>query len=203
VRDVNLLASLSGECPDVQRVSLERDLSADASDRERGLLLLGDGDAIELGDAAAEAWLDELRDDGRRLPVVVTAVAERARAIESGHSDVPATARARARSGRWVLVRGSVVGRRPDALTAITLEPVRAPALAELIAEAFGLTSRERHVTLLVAQGLSTAEIAARLYLSTYTVQDHLKAIFEKLDVSSRGQLVAKLFIDHSQVGRA
>jgi DNA-binding CsgD family transcriptional regulator len=53
-------------------------------------------------------------------------------------------------------------------------------------------------VTQLVAQGLRTAEIAAQLYLSTYTVQDHLTAIFEKLDVSSRGQLVARLFVDHS-----
>ena len=48
-------------------------------------------------------------------------------------------------------------------------------------------------MTELVAHGLPTAAIAARLYLSTYTVQDHLKAIFEKLDVSSRGALVARL----------
>jgi DNA-binding CsgD family transcriptional regulator len=203
VRDVDLLASLSGGCPEVQRVTLERDLSAGAVDRERGLLLLDDDDGIELTDAAAEAWLDELRDDGRRAPVVVKAVAARARAIESGHSDVPATARARARSGRWILVRASVLGTGSDARTAVTLEPVRAPGLAELIADAYGLTARERHVTELVAQGLPNAAIAGRLYLSPYTVQDHLKAIFEKLEVSSRGQLVARLFVDHSRVGRA
>jgi DNA-binding NarL/FixJ family response regulator len=52
---------------------------------------------------------------------------------------------------------------------------------------------------MLVAEGLPNAAIAARLYLSTYTVQDHLKAIFEKLDVSNRGQLVARLFLDRSQ----
>ena len=53
-------------------------------------------------------------------------------------------------------------------------------------------------MTELVGAGLPTAAIAAQLYLSTYTVQDHLKAIFEKLDVSSRGELVARLFVDHS-----
>jgi DNA-binding NarL/FixJ family response regulator len=124
-------------------------------------------------------------------------VADRARAIASGHTAVAATARVPA-SGRWILVRGSVLGDGTHARTAVTLEPVRAPELAELIADAYGLTARERRVTELVAQGLCTAAIAAQLYLSNYTVQDHLKAIFEKLDVSSRGELVARLFVDHS-----
>jgi DNA-binding CsgD family transcriptional regulator len=85
--------------------------------------------------------------------------------------------------------------------TAVTLEPARAPELAQLIADAYGLTGRERRVAELVALGLPNAAIAGRLYLSIYTVQDHLKAMFEKLGVSSRGQLVARLFVDASHVG--
>ena len=178
---------------------LEQDLSADGGDSDRGLLVLDDDDGIEMADAAAAAWLDELGATGRRLPLVVTAVAERARAIESGRTDAAATVRARARSGRWVLVRGSALGNGGRApRIAVTLEPARAPELAEVIADAYGLTARERRVTELVAQGLPNAAIAGQLYLSPYTVQDHLKAIFEKLDVSSRGQLVARLFVDHS-----
>jgi len=200
-RDVDLLASLSGGFAEVQRMRLERDLSADADDRDPGLLLLDGEDRIEMTDAAAAAWLDDLHGRRRRLPLVVTAVADRARAIASGHSDVAATARARTRSGRWVLVRGSVLGNGTQARTAVTLEPARAPELAELIADAYSLTARERRVTELVAQGLSTAAIAAQLFLSTYTIQDHLKAIFEKLDVTSRGELVARLFVDHRQIG--
>jgi DNA-binding CsgD family transcriptional regulator len=76
-------------------------------------------------------------------------------------------------------------------------EPVRAAELAPLIAGAYGLTLRERQVTELVAQGLSTGEIAARLHLSAYTVQDHLKSIFDKTGTGSRGDLVARLFFDH------
>ena len=152
-RDVNVLASLRGECAEVQRVRLEQDLSADGGDSDRGLLVLDDDDGVEMADAAAAAWLDELGATGRRLPLVVTAVAERARAIESGRIDAPATAtvRARARSGRWVLVRGSALGNGGGApRIAVTLEPARAPELAEVIADAYGLTARERRVTELV-----------------------------------------------------
>ena len=49
-------------------------------------------------------------------------------------------------------------------------------------------------MTQLVACGLQTDAIAARLYLSPWTVQDHLKAIFEKVGVATRGQLVARVF---------
>jgi DNA-binding CsgD family transcriptional regulator len=98
-----------------------------------------------------------------------------------------------------VTVRGWVLQNGSEARAAITLEPAQGPELAELFAEAYGLTARERRVSKLVAQGLPNAAIAARLYLSTYTVRDHLKAIFEKLDVSNRGQLVARLFLDPYQ----
>ena len=203
-RDVELVASSSSEFADAfQRISLQRDLSTITTQprhRDPGLLLLDDEDAIEMANATAAAWLDDLHDDGLPLPLAVTAVARRARAIAAGHSDVAATARVQTASGRWVLARGSILRNGTQARTAVTLTPARAPELAELIADAYGLTARERHVTELVAQGLPSAAIAARLHLSTYTVQDHLKAIFEKLDVSSRGQLVARLFLDHYQV---
>jgi DNA-binding NarL/FixJ family response regulator len=177
---------------------LER--TPDANDRDPGLLLLDDADRVEMANAGADAWLDDLPDDGRPLPLVVTAVAERARAVASGNSDVAATARVQAASGRWLRVHGSVLRNGARARTAITLEPARASDLAEIHANAYALTARERRVTELVAHGLPTTAIAARLHLSTYTVQDHLKAIFEKLDVSSRGALVARLFLDHDPV---
>lgn len=50
------------------------------------------------------------------------------------------------------------------------------------------LTDRERAVLLLIAEGLSNADIATRMHLSTGTVKDHVSAILTKLEVGSRVQ---------------
>jgi two-component system nitrate/nitrite response regulator NarL len=53
------------------------------------------------------------------------------------------------------------------------------------------LTSRERAVLALAAEGCSTREIAARLNVASATVKTHLQSIFTKLDVSDRTSAVA------------
>ncbi|MDQ4010097.1 MAG: LuxR family transcriptional regulator [Actinomycetota bacterium] len=51
------------------------------------------------------------------------------------------------------------------------------------------LTPREREVAELVAHGLTNREIAARLYLSERTAQNHVQHILTKLDLSNRSQI--------------
>ena len=94
-------------------------------------------------------------------------------------------------------MHGSLLGEGPDARVAVLLDAARPPEFAPLIADAYGLTTRERRITELVAQGLPTREIGSRLHLSAYTVQDHLKSIFDKTGTGTRGELVARLFFDH------
>jgi pimeloyl-ACP methyl ester carboxylesterase/DNA-binding CsgD family transcriptional regulator len=53
------------------------------------------------------------------------------------------------------------------------------------------LTNAELPVMRLAAEGRTNAEIAARLYLSRYTVETHLKHVFAKLGVESRAELAA------------
>ena len=54
------------------------------------------------------------------------------------------------------------------------------------------LTDAELRVVELLTEGLTNPQIAKRLYLSTYTVQTHLKRVFKKLAVTSRAELAAK-----------
>ncbi|WP_320939125.1 helix-turn-helix transcriptional regulator [Lysinibacillus capsici] len=59
---------------------------------------------------------------------------------------------------------------------------------------AYNLTPREKEVVFEVIKGIPTKEIAYNLNSSTYTVQDHLKVIFQKVNVSNRNELVWKIF---------
>jgi DNA-binding CsgD family transcriptional regulator len=58
------------------------------------------------------------------------------------------------------------------------------PALAEL-------TDRERDILLLLARGLSNAEIARRLVISPLTAKSHVRNVLRKLDCHDRAGLVA------------
>ena len=151
-----------------------------------GLILLARDDSLLRANPAADRWLADLRTDGE-LPAVISAVAARARS-----GDALARARVQTESGAWLLVHAAAL----DDQTAVILELAGPAELAPLIAEAYDLTEREREVAQLVASGLATSAIAAELYLSTWTVQDHLKAIFAKVGVASRGELVARLFLE-------
>jgi DNA-binding CsgD family transcriptional regulator len=177
-------------------VLLDRDAPRppDAYDAAGVVVLAPDG-STAFADEVAAAWMDELSGYGSG-PSVVKAVASQARNVAVGRTCGGRIARARVRieSRRWLVVRGSVLGDEPGAQVAVMIEPARPHELAPLVADAYRLTEREREVTRLVARGLPTEAIAARLYLSPWTVQDHLKAIFEKVGVATRGELVARVF---------
>jgi DNA-binding CsgD family transcriptional regulator len=60
----------------------------------------------------------------------------------------------------------------------------------DFIAQSHGLTLREREVLELAYEGLTNPEIAEELIISKYTVKRHMHNIFEKLDISTRMELV-------------
>lgn len=164
---------------------------------------------VDMVSRAAQHWLAEVV-DGRlqpsALPLVVVTLAQRAVRSPTGLADV----RLRARSGRWLTLHAETVdededededvggGREGAAVKRVSLvvEPTRPHELAEVIGEAYALTPREREIARLAVGGLSNREIAATLWLSVYTVQDHLKSVFTKLGVRSRAELTSRMFFD-------
>lgn len=195
-REESFLASVSSVLGEGFRRALLVEAVAARSDAPDapGLILLEGDEVLEIA-PSAERWLEELRSDEpgaeEWLPVEVYAVAAGAR---SG-GEVPATARVRTRGGLWLTLHG--VRLAEGNRTAVIIQRARAPEVAPLILDSYGLTGRERAVCELTLKGLSTSQMAETLHISACTVQDHLKAIFEKLGVRSRRALVARVFYEH------
>jgi DNA-binding CsgD family transcriptional regulator/tetratricopeptide (TPR) repeat protein len=118
----------------------------------------------------------------------------------------PDLARAHLLYGEWLRRQGRRADARQhlrtahDMLTAIGMAAFAERARRELIAtgekvrvrtvETSGqLTAQEALIARLARDGLSNAEIGAQLFLSTRTVEWHLRKVFTKLGVSSRRQL--------------
>ena len=74
---------------------------------------------------------------------------------------------------------------------AVTIEPTSAADRSDLLVRAFGLTTREAELVVVLAGGGDTRELARALSVSEHTVQDHLKSVFAKTGARSRGQLLA------------
>jgi DNA-binding CsgD family transcriptional regulator len=169
--------------------------------RGPGIVLLDGGDRVISATREAAEWLDELAPEllmsdvgDVRLPFHAHGFAKRVRAAhEDGEPQI--RSRLRTRRGVWLVMHGAVL--EGPGHVALIIEPARSTDVAPLIVEAYGLTGRELDVTRAIARGLSTSEIAAELYLSPHTVRDHVKGLFEKVGVSSRGELVHRVFAEH------
>jgi DNA-binding CsgD family transcriptional regulator len=173
-----------------------------------GLLLLGDDLSLAAVTPAAEGWLTEVAmsdwPSSSELPEAVYAVAARLLALErgSGHAlpDLMPRTRLRTASGRWLVLHASrLQAADTEGRIAVIFEEARPAEIAPLIVDAYGLTKREGEITKLVLRGLSTAEVSGELHITPNTVRDHFKAIFDKVGVRSRRELVGQVFAQQYQ----
>lgn len=176
-----------------------------ASD-EPGLLLLAEDLSVTAMTPSAERWLAEIAEADwprqRALPYAVSAVAAQLKAIERGigAEATPPKARLRAASGHWLALHASrLSGQAGQGQIAVIIEMARPTEIAPLIAQAYHLSRREGEIMQSVLRGLSTAEMVDTFRIAPDTAQQHLKAIFEKVGVRSRRELVGRLFAQQYQ----
>lgn len=184
----------------LRRALLEEPAHTDPS-RGPGVVVLDETGNVLSATAEAEAWLEELAEGWRKYPMNVNIHPELLTLSLTTLTEPGApTRRVRLRTltGTWLVAHASPLA--GSGQVALVLEPAKASEIAPIVIEAYGLTAREVEVTRLTARGLSTDEIASTLFLSRHTIRDHLKAIFEKVGVSSRGELTSKLFAEHYHV---
>jgi DNA-binding CsgD family transcriptional regulator len=143
---------------------------------------------------AAQALLLDLEDpvlhDPEGLPLCVRSVG-----LRVVHPDDPtgrATTRVRSCKGQWLTIRAAALD--GGGRVAVVIERTPRSDVVSLVLAAHGLTTRESEVAGHVLLGLSTQDVSEVLGISEYTVQDHMKSIFDKTGVSSRKELAARLF---------
>jgi DNA-binding CsgD family transcriptional regulator len=199
-RDVAALRRMAphlGEA--MRRIALATTKQEGAGDAApHGLIIAVDDHVVAVG-GAGEEWLARFGPTPGRigdvLPLPLRSVVRRLETLErSGHAGPPAAMRLAAHDGTLVSVHASrlrdSVGAAPVALTFTAADSA---ARASLLMVAHGLTPAQRRVAQLVLRGRTTRQIMQELRIGEHTVQDHLKAVFDKFDVRSRRDLVAML----------
>jgi DNA-binding CsgD family transcriptional regulator len=156
------------------------------------VIVLGPGGAFKAATPAAREWLERF---GSVRPGWVDVTLRGLAAALARSSSGTASVRMRDASGSWVVLRAAPLMDldSPAERVLITVEPISGPEVTSLMLSAYELTAREREVCGEILAGGTTAQIAERLHLSAYTVQDHLKSIFTKVGVRSRAELSLRL----------
>lgn len=195
--DARVLARVTTLVADGIRASLRHEAGRRAAHDGPGLVILGPADEVELITPPAHPLLAALRARTLREtddtpPASVLALAAFARAA-SGAPTEPVTVPS---ALGWISMHASLPEGAKRGAVAIVLDMAAGPRVAALRLEAHGVTPRERDVAALLAQGQSNADIATTLVLSPYTVRDHIKSLFEKTGVTSRRELLARIFLD-------
>jgi DNA-binding CsgD family transcriptional regulator len=199
-RDIAVLTAIAPHAGEALRRIVAGSLAAEKGRSGADpAVVLAESDVVAGMTGAAASWLDDLQgrsvEIGDAVPFSLLAVIRRLEAVERAPGSAPPPRLTiTTRAGSLLEVHAARMrGGAGQSMVAITLAPAGAAARSSLLLAARGLTPAQRRVAGLVLQGLSTREIVDELRISEHTVQDHLKAVFEKVGVGSRRELVAAL----------
>ena len=179
----------------IRRVAVARSIASGAiAERTDAVILVADHVVLAVAGAVEEIEGAPVVIGGP-LPLPLAAVVRRLESIEGGSFDAPpATIRMTTKRGDLVAVHAARLrDLSGDGPVALTVAPAAPAERSSLFLAAHGLTPAQRRVANLVLQGRTTGQIVVELRISPHTVQDHLKAVFDKVGVRSRRELVSAL----------
>lgn len=181
----------------LRQALLLRDAATPPHIHQPGVLVLADDFTLVAVTAQASEHLAQLEPArSLPLPVCVYSAAAALRAIENGTARprTTPTTHVRTRAGHWLTVHASRLrGHSGEHGITVVIEEADAPSILSLRLFAYGLSPREVEVATLVLRGTSTRAMSATLHISEHTVQDHLKAVFDKAGVRSRRELIGAM----------
>jgi DNA-binding CsgD family transcriptional regulator len=162
-----------------------------------GVVILDAAGSVTLVNDAAERWLAQIPDSdwpgSCSLPLPLLAAAAAVEAAGAGQGPRAPSVRLHTIRGDWLSVHASLLHGSDDRSTVLVLEQPGPGDVASLILDSHGVTGAQAKVVALVLRGYSTKQIVTQLAISQYTVQEHLRAVFDKLGVRSRQELAAAL----------
>lgn len=157
-----------------------------------GTILFANEAADGLMSRQTEEGLAVLSGDRRATPLVSHLM--QLAALGTPRAERIALTDGRCLEARVVDVPGDGTPARPP-VRIVLLKERAAPTIDDVRPHlvARGVSDREAEVVSGVLRGLRNSEIAVELFISEYTVKDHLKHAFRKLSVASRGELLRTL----------
>jgi DNA-binding CsgD family transcriptional regulator len=161
-----------------------------------GVIVLGADLSVVSINTPAERWLDHIAGEWPSsfdVPVPVIAAAARVIAPDLDGSVESVEARLPSKRGGWINVQASRLRGRGQEQIVVLLQSATTHDVSSMVLAAHGLTPAQHRVASLVLQGRSTAEIVNTLHISANTLQEHLRAVFDRFGVGSRRELVAAL----------
>ena len=189
-RDREFLAAVAPAVAEATRSAVRTEALRTESGRSPAIVVVGSDGEPKAVTPGAREWQERLEELAPgRFRLMMQLMASGARSADT------AVFRAKLRDahGSWAVLEASPLLGGADPQVAVHIEPATGDHLLGLMLAAYGLSPRERDVCGQVLAGCSTAEIADHLFISPHTVQDHLKSVFAKTGVRSRGELAARL----------
>jgi DNA-binding CsgD family transcriptional regulator len=189
-RETEFLAAVAPTIAEATRLAVRSHPRLQSRAVPPAIVVIGGRGELRSATPAARDWQRRLDDiaPGRFLLMM--------QVMALGARSSPATgfeARLRDAEGQWAYLRASPLIGSDENNIAVAIESATGDRLLGLFIAAYGLTPRERDICHEVIAGQCAADIAEHLIISVHTVQDHLKSVFAKVGVRSRGELVARL----------